>query len=201
MSPNPLVLAQGSVVVFEGLDKAGKSTQLSRMRQVVDPASTTFVHMPSGFSGFTGGVYALLEAQDTRPTDPLARQLAHLACHSESVPTLVRKAKSGALVLDRWWWSTLAYGWYGRGEVGLGIDERTFRTLTEAIWAPLSADLVFLFRHTYEADSNNVDGVSTGYQTIADQGPTAVIHVPALGEEETHELLVGELRRLGLIVE
>lgn len=164
--------------------------------------------MPSGFTGFTGGVYALLEDQDTQPTDLLARQLAHLACHSESMPTLATKAKSGALVLDRWWWSTLAYGWYGRGKVDLGIDERTFRTLTEAIWAPLfteaiwaplSADVVFLFRHAYEADSNNVDGVSKGYQTIADQSPTTVIHVPALGEEETHELLVGELRRLGLI--
>lgn len=155
--------------------------------------------MPSGFSDFTGGVYALLEDQDTRPTDPLARQLAHLACHSESMPTLATKAKSGALVLDRWWWSTLAYGWYGRGKVDLGIDERTFRTLTESIWAPLSADVVFLFLHTYEADSNNVDGVSMGYQALADQSPTTVIHVPALGEEETHELLVGELRRLGLI--
>lgn len=199
LSPSPLSLTAGSVVVFEGLDNAGKSTQLNRMKQAIDPASTTFAHMPSGFSGFTTGVYGVLEDAHKAPTDPLARQLAHLSCHSESMPTLVEKSSSGALMLDRWWWSTLAYGWYGRGETDLGIDEHTFRTLIEAIWAPISADVVFLFTHDHEADSNNVDGVSDGYQTIADQSPLIVVRVPLLTEDETHEFISAELERLGLI--
>jgi hypothetical protein len=198
-SPSPLTLTAGSVVVFEGLDKAGKSTQLDRMKQAIDLAGTTFAHMPSGFGSFTTGVYAVLEDKDTAPTDPVARQLAHLACHSESMPTLVEKASSGALVLDRWWWSTLAYGWYGRGETDFGIDEHTFRTLIDAIWAPIRADVVFLFLHAHEADSNNVDGVSEGYQTIADQSPVPVVRVPVMAEDETHQFLAAELKRLGLV--
>lgn len=198
-SSSPLTLTAGSVVVFEGLDKAGKSTQLDRMKQAIDPVGTTFAHMPSGFSGFTAGVYAVLEDKDTAPTDPLARQLAHLSCHSESMPTLVEKASSGALVLDRWWWSTLAYGWYGGGETGLGMDEHTFRTVIEAIWAPIRADIVFLFLHAHEADRNNVDGVSEGYQTIADQSLVTVVRVPAMAEDETHGFLAAELKRLGLV--
>lgn len=199
LSPSHLTLTAGSVVVFEGLDKAGKSTQLDRMKQAIDPAGTTFAHMPSGFSGFTTGVYGVLEDTHTAPIDPLARQLAHLSCHRESMPTLVEKTSSGALVLDRWWWSTLAYGWYGRGETDLGIDEHTFRTLIEATWAPIRADVVFLFSHAHEADSNNVDGVSDGYQTIADASPLAVVRVPVMAEGETHEFLVAELKRLGLV--
>lgn len=166
-SSSPLTLSAGSVVVFEGLDRAGKSTQLDRMKQAIDPAGTTFVHMPSGFSGFTIGVYGLLEDTHKAPTDPLARQLAHLSCHSESMPMLVEKASTGALVLDRWWWSTLAYGWHSRGGTDLSIDEHTFRTLIEAIWAPICADVVFLFTHAYEADNNNVDGVSNGLLVLA----------------------------------
>lgn len=193
-----LTLTPGSVIVFEGLDKAGKSTQLGRMKQSTDPSGTTFAHMPSGISGFTAGVYALLENKDTTPSHPLARQLAHLACHSEVMPTLVDKAERGALVLDRWWWSTLAYGWYGRGEGAFGIEEPTFRALVEEIWAPIRAHVVFLFLHAYESDRNNVDGVAEGYRTLADQSSATVVRIPAGPEDDTHEFLIAELKRLGL---
>ncbi|MFL6108095.1 MAG: dTMP kinase [Marmoricola sp.] len=188
------------MIVFEGLDKAGKSTQLERMKQVISPSGTTFAHMPSGFGGFSAGVYNLLENNETAPVNPLARQLAHLACHSESMVTLAHQATSGALVLDRWWWSTLAYGWYGRGDSELAIGESTFRRLIEGIWAPIRADVVFLFLHAYAPDSNNSDGVLDGYRKVADQSPFNVVRVPALGERETHDLLVAELKRLGLVV-
>lgn len=70
LSPSHLTLTAGSVVVFEGLDKAGKSTQLDRMKQAIDPASTTFVHMPSGFSGFTTGVYGCWRTRTRRRSIP-----------------------------------------------------------------------------------------------------------------------------------
>lgn len=120
----------------------------------------------------------MLEDKDTAPTAPLARQLAHLACHSESMPVLVERSHGGALVLDRWWWSTLAYGWYGGGATSIGVDESTFRTLISAIWAPIHADVVFLFLQSHEADNNNLDGVAAGYQAIANQSPIPVVYVP-----------------------
>lgn len=197
-SPGALRLRAGSVIVFEGIDKAGKSTQLERMKRAIDPVSTTFAHMPSGFSDFTAGVYALLEDKRTAPTAPLAQQLTHLACHSESMTTLVDKATHGALVLDRWWWSTLAYGWYFKGEDTLGIDERTFRALIETVWAPIHADVVFLFLHAYAADSNNADAITRGYLTIAEHSPVAVVVVPPMTEDETHTFVMAKLQRYGL---
>ena len=196
MAPSMLTLKAGSVVVFEGLDRPGKSTQLARMREVIDTAGATFARMPSAFSDFTARLYRVLE--DAPPTSPLARQLSHLACHSEAMPSLVETTSGGALVLDRWWWSTLAYGWYGRGETDLGIDERTFRTVIDSIWAPIRADAVFLFLNAYATDSNNVDGVAEGYHKIADQSRMPVVRVPVMPEDETHEFLVAELERLGI---
>lgn len=166
------------------------------MKKVINAGDATFVHMPSAFSDFTARLYRVLE--DAPPTSPLARQLSHLACHSEAMPSLVETTSGGALVLDRWWWSTLAYGWYGRGETDLGIDEHTFRSLIDSIWTPILADVVFLFLHAYAADSNNVDGVAEGYDKIADQSAMTVVRVPVMAEDETHEFLVAELKRLGI---
>ncbi|GGN37610.1 hypothetical protein GCM10010109_63720 [Actinoplanes campanulatus] len=117
-------MVPGSVIVFEGLDRAGKSTQLDMLTQVVEPASADLVHMPSGSTPFTRGVYSLLEHEG--PVSGLARQLAHLACHAETHDTLVAAAEVKALVLDRWWWSTVAYGWYGGAVQRAGLSEADF---------------------------------------------------------------------------
>lgn len=74
----------------------------------------------------------------------------------------------------------------------------TFRTLIDSIWAPIRADVVFLFLHAYAADSNNVDGVAEGYNKTADQSPMTVVRVPIMAEDETHEFLVAKLTRLGI---
>src|SRR5205814_6354238 len=119
-----LRLTPGSVIVFEGLDRAGKSTQLSMLARVVEPSSAELVHMPSGTTPFTQGVYSLLERGEL--VSGLARQLAHLACHAENHQALVAATEVKALVLDRWWWSTVAYGWYGGPVRQSGLPEADF---------------------------------------------------------------------------
>lgn len=154
-----LVLQPGAVVVFEGLDKAGKSTQLDRLRAQTDPATTLFAHMPSGHglptvNRFTDGVYDLLENRG--PASGLGRQLTHLACHCEHVPALVDTAQSKAVVLDRWWWSTMAYGWYGHAVQDSRVTEATFKDLIGTVWALIRASIVFLFLTPREVDEQRV---------------------------------------------
>jgi dTMP kinase len=72
------------------------------------PGTAAFAHMPSGTTAFTKGVYALLEHHP--PESGLGKQLAHLACHCENMPVLLENSRPKALALDRWWWSTIAYG-------------------------------------------------------------------------------------------
>ena len=191
-----LVLKPGTVVVFEGLDKAGKSTQRDLLESVLDDTSTTFAHMPSGFTDFTRRLYRLLEARP--PMRSLGRQLAHLSCHSDSIDELLNATKHGALVLDRWWWSTLAYGWYANPAT-LGISEATFRSLIDQIWAPVQADIVFLFLHPHLPDDNNVEGVQAGYEALAAADPDHVVVVDPMSESDTHDFIVAELRRRDLV--
>jgi dTMP kinase len=196
MSPSQINLTRGSVIVFEGLDKAGKSTQLERLRSRVSAETTLFTHMPSGLTAFSRQLYSLLEEKP--PGSGLARQLTHLASHSENISKIIGAAAAGSLVLDRWWWSTMAYGWYGGDVPSTGLSEPAFRELIDCIWAPVTASIVFLFLTPREEDPNNADGVAEGYHTLAASHPGNVAYVPALNPNDTHEFIIEALSEANL---
>lgn len=198
MMTTPNRLSPGSVVVFEGLDRAGKSTQLDLLRANTSVEGTLFTHMPSGLSPFTNKLYAILESEP--PASGLSRQLAHLASHSENIAALRAAARSGAVVLDRWWWSTMAYGWYGGDVADTGLSEAAFRELIDCIWAPVTASIVFLFLTPREDDPNNVDGVADGYRQLADRHGHGVVLVPDMTTADTHRFIVSALQDAGLIL-
>src|SRR4051794_7388128 len=121
-------LRPGALVVLEGLDRTGKSTQMSALRELRwDYPVPIFTHMPSGLTDLTQAIYRLTEAK--RIASPLARQLLHLACHAENLGPLDLERREHAVVLDRWWWSTMAYGWYAGQLDRLGVDEVFFKEL------------------------------------------------------------------------
>jgi dTMP kinase len=186
-----LRLRRGSVVVFEGLDRAGKSTQLARLSLILEPDSAALVHMPSSLTSFSSGVYSLLD--NGRPGSGLAQQLAHLACHAENHDALVKAVGAGALVLDRWWWSTVAYGWYGGALAQTGLSEATFFNLIATVWRQISASVVFVFLDPHEADDHNSGAVESGYQELIGQHPDVAVAVPALGVDEVQDFIVSEL--------
>jgi len=196
MGQSQIKLARGSVIVFEGLDKAGKSTQLELLRARVSPDTTLFAHMPSGLTDFSRQLYSLLE--EDPPESGLARQLTHLASHSENISKIIEATRAGSLVLDRWWWSTMAYGWYGGEVPATGLSESAFRNLIDCIWGPVTASIVFLFLTPREYDPNNVDGVADGYRTLAARHAGNVANVPAHSPEETHKFIVDALEEADL---
>lgn len=200
MAKTDLTIRRGAVIVFEGLDQTGKSTQLSRLRSSVDAGSTVFAHMPSGFTTFTQRVYRALEGEtpDEKPTSGLAQQLAHLACHAESVPDLKRAAEERSLILDRWWWSTLAYGWYGGSAKQSGLPESSFKELIDTIWSPIKPSIVFVFLEPHHLDLNNAPGVQGGYQALLNEYSESAVVAPIANEEETHSFVTETLLNRGL---
>lgn len=195
-----LRIQPGAVIVFEGLDQTGKSTQLDRLRASISGGSTTFAHMPSGFTSFTRRVYAALEGEsaDDKPKSGLAQQLAHLACHAESIRDLKSASETGSLILDRWWWSTLAYGWYGGSVMQSGLSESSFRQLIDTIWSAIAPSLVFVFLQPHHLDANNRQGVESGYRRLVEDHANIAIVVPTTGEEETFRFIRQELLTRGL---
>lgn len=193
-----IFLRQGKVVVLEGLDRTGKSTQLDALDEVLDAASVLFAHMPSGFTEFTQRVYEALESKTGKPASGLAQQLAHLACHAESIPALITALGSRAVVLDRWWWSTLAYGWYGGSVRDSGLSEAAFNELVQSIWAPIVPSVIFVFLTPLQMDENNANGVKAGYRALMNQHADRAVLIPVLSPEDTRRFIIDELLRRGI---
>ncbi len=196
----PSTLGSGVVVVFEGLDATGKSTQLALLEErLTKEPRPAFVHMPSGRRALSQRIYNLTEQEI--PRSGLARQLLHLAAHAENVPELAGITAHSGLVLDRWWWSTVAYGWYGGGVQAAGLDEVSFRRLIAAIWSPIRADLVFLFDQPHKFDANNSPAVREGYRALAADSSATTVAIPAgLSVDEVHVGIWLELQKRALLV-
>jgi dTMP kinase len=194
----PLQFRPGSVLVLEGLDGTGKSTQLDRMKQWewTEPAPT-FAHMPSGLVSLTTAIYELTEHEVI--SSPLARQLLHMACHAENMESLVAGRDGGGLVLDRWWWSTMAYGWFGADLASRNVPEAVFREMIQTVWNPIDADLVLVFMTPHTSDPLNLAPVRYGYnQLIDDAGPKAV-EVPRADPDVTMSFIQQVLDERGLL--
>ncbi|WNV82883.1 hypothetical protein [Umezawaea sp. Da 62-37] len=199
MSAGRVHLAQGSLVVLEGLDRSGKTTQRDRLKRLdwITPAPV-FTHMPSGLKQLTEGIYRLTE--DATISSPLARQLLHLACHAENVSALACARAEGGVVLDRWWWSTVAYGWFAGRLADAGLAESVFFGLIDAVWSQHPANLVFLFTNPYVHDTLNRDEVRDGYSRLAAQYPDVTVQVPVAEPDEVTNFLVTHLRDAGLLL-
>lgn len=191
-------LRPGTLVVLEGLDRTGKSTQVTRLQGLrwADPAPE-FTHMPSGLTELTRAVYALTEGMTI--ASPLARQLLHLACHAENLGPLQQIRRERAVVLDRWWWSTVAYGWHAGHLAEHGVDHALFHGLIDTVWAGHDADAVFLFTTPHEHDDHNRRDVREAYDLLAAEHPAQTIRVPAADPGSTTEFILAALRQRSLL--
>lgn len=190
-------LRDGALVVLEGLDSAGKSTQVEALVGKLGRlgSAPNRLHMPSGVSDVTRAVYEAME--DGRLVSPFARQLLHLACHAENASKVAELRDDGGLLLDRWWWSTWAYG---VRSADLSDDERrTLEDVIEVVWGKVVADVVFLFLHPFSADRHNVAGLEGSYRELADRHPVVAVVVPEGNVESRTEFMFDELEGRGLL--
>jgi thymidylate kinase len=188
-----LHLRPGSLIVFEGLDRSGKSTQIRRLSGLDWAApGPWFTHMPSGMTDLTKDIYSLIEHNQI--SSPLARQLLHVACHAENIGPIAGARIRYGLFLDRWWWSTVAYGWYGAGLARSGLSKSVFFGLIESVWSAQQADMVFLFMTPHENDKLNRDEVRDGYAALAAENEAITTAVPSARPEETTDFILASLR-------
>lgn len=195
------VLNRGTLVVLEGLDKTGKTTQAKALKAALDPQTTAHVHMPRGFTHFTKKTYKLLESEDHRPESGVAKQLAHLACHAESMGRICDILTERAVLLDRWWWSAVAYGWCSGEVPAAGISRETYLGLVREVWAPLTASVIFLFDQPHKEDANNSDPIYEGYQELAREHGDVTVRIPAREAQSVTAFIVDELGRRGLLAD
>lgn len=189
-------LHPGTLVVLEGLDATGKTTQMEELNKLFPDG--VFTHQPSGTTVVGSVVYQLTE--QVKDIEPLARQLLHLASHCEHyqqfiVPTLSDRG----IFMDRCWWSTVAYGWFGSRLQYRGIDISQFMEIAQWPTQGVEPTVIFLFLEPFKADPHNTPEVRQGFEHLHLAYKSKVVLVPQLSLKATTTFIIKELRARGLV--
>jgi dTMP kinase len=110
--------SSGRLIIFEGMDGCGKSALSKALTRVLAKQGSTarLVTFPGRIPGTLGQlVYTIHHDANSKGIDrlsPSSLQALHIAAHLDAIDTVILPtlARGEDVVLDRYWWSTLAYG-------------------------------------------------------------------------------------------
>jgi dTMP kinase len=135
--------ASGTLIVFEGIEGAGKSTQLVRLGARLAAAGIAYETFREPGGTPLGDEIRRLLLDPATEVAPRAEALLFMASRAELVERRLKPAIAAGQVvlLDRFTLSTYAYQVYGRG-----LDEREVRAANVTATAGLVPDLTLLLR-------------------------------------------------------
>ena len=197
---------RGLVVVLEGPDKSGKSTQARLLAEALRARGRTVLHTrePGGTAVAEGVRAVLLNPQLS--IDPVAELFLYEASRAQHVAEKIRPAlaRGETVVCERFTMSTDAYQGVARG---LGI--KTTRALNAVATGGLKPDLtVVLDIPIGEFDSRDRSrtldrlerehvsfrvAVRKGYRKLAKSSPRTVLIDATKTQDDIHRLILGKL--------
>ena len=138
---------QGRLIVFEGPDESGKTTISKQVAATLNSRGQKCIwlafpgHEPHSLGA---EIYSLHHDPRFGDAPPLSLQLLHIAAHVESIQRRILPAlKAGTwVVLDRFWWSALAYGLAAKVEpkaLNLALQVEQLQ------WGRVRPSIAFLF--------------------------------------------------------
>ncbi len=134
-------MKQARFIVFEGIDRSGKSTQADMLhrRLLQEGVEAIITHEPGATD--IGREIRRILLQSTETIPPIAETLLFEADRNIHVETVIRPAlQSGKYVIcDRYIYSTVAYQSGGKG-----VDSNLINSLNEIATNGLQPDIVFL---------------------------------------------------------
>ncbi len=200
----------GKLIVFEGVEGCGKTTQLRRLEQWLVASGWRSLLQEKGYiqqllvtrepGGTELGVnirQLLLAQPTTEPMQSRAELLLYAADRAQHVDGYLRPhLQQGALILcDRYTDSTIAYQGYGRG-----LDLHLIDQLNHTATAGLESDLTLwldldvetglartrqrgMIDRMEQADLSFHQSVQQGFVTLAQRYPQRIVRIDAAGAE------------------
>jgi thymidylate kinase len=172
--------------VLEGPDGAGKTTLAGHIASALEGrgSEVTLLSFPGKEPGTVGElVYRLHHDSRSLGVDsvgPAAMQTLHIAAHLDAVQHRILPSLSRGMtvILDRFWWSTVAYG------RAAGVDAGLLARMVDlelAAWGPVRPAAAFLItRHAPLKAELNADGwarLAAIYERIAaEEGRSYPVH-------------------------
>ena len=183
-------------ITFEGMDGAGKTTQIRLLQERLEGERVAVTREPGG-NALAEKIRALLLDPESE-MDPLTEAYLYAAARAEHVRRVILPAlQRGETVLcDRYLDSSLAYQGYGRG-----LGEETVRRINAQAVAGCLPDRTYLLRVPEEAAARRVGArgqrdriesageaflrrVEAGFCRLAEREPARILAVDASGTAE-----------------
>jgi len=135
----------GKLIVFEGVEGCGKTTQMQRSRQWLQnfppscPLSKVVVTREPGGTELGLGLRQLLLQAGEKPIQDVAELLLYAADRAQHVEAVLKPhlADSALVLCDRYTDSTIAYQGYGRG-LSLGLIKQLNQIATSGLESDLT---------------------------------------------------------------
>ena len=178
---------KGKLIVFEGIDSSGKSTQMGLLADRLRNAGLQVVttREPGG-TPIAESVRAILLERQHSALQPLSELLLFMVSRAQNTEEVIRPAlRAGkTVVASRYRMSSLTYQGYGRG-----IDLALIRKLNDAVTSGQQPDVTFLVDLPAEvavarkAENDRIEQesidfhrrVRAGYLELAEKDPTVYI--------------------------
>ena len=179
----------GRLIVFEGIDGSGKSTQVRRLAQRHDFDAT----FQFGATGVGSSIRSILLDPDNGQLDDRTEALLIVADKAQHVSEIVRPALEAGrtVVSDRYCASTLAYQGHGRG-LDLELLDGIMRFATQGLEPELTVLLDIDVETALERLGDQKDRIERagtefyqrvrdGYLSLAKQSPDSWAVIDAVG--------------------
>jgi thymidylate kinase len=143
---------RAALVVFEGPDEMGKTTLAKTLVDDLRKEGNSVVYraLPGIQTGTLGQLVYQLHHDDrslglARPIHPAGQQMLHIAAHLDAIEQdiLPQLGRGASVVLDRFWWSTWAYG------AAAGLKQDLLDKMVDVevtLWGSVVPDALFLVR-------------------------------------------------------
>lgn len=203
----------GKLIVFEGVEGCGKTTQIQRTFQWLQtnyPHQSVVVTRQPGGTDLGNSIRRLLLDLQEKPISNLAELLLFAADRAQHVEQVLKTSlDNGSIVLcDRYTDSTIAYQGYGRG-LDLNLIDQLNAIATAGlksdltIWLDVDVD-VSLARTTHRQAVDRIETenfafhrrVQTGYTKLASLHPDRIVRIDAsLNETAVQDQIQAILRQ------
>ena len=136
-----LLIMKSFFITLEGVDGAGKTTQIELLRQIPLAQNWLFTRNPGGTS-FGQKLREILLNDRTCQLHEMAELFLYMADRAQHIHEIIQPAlRNGQIVIcDRFIDSTLAYQGYGRG-----LNTELIKQLNKIATSDLKPDLTILF--------------------------------------------------------
>jgi dTMP kinase len=192
---------QGKLIVFEGVEGCGKTTQIQRsrdwllasMNSEIQPDVSIVVTREPGGTELGLGLRHLLLEERGQPIFERAELLLYAADRAQHVEQVLKPtlAKGGIVLCDRYTYSTIAYQGYGRG-LSLTLIQELNQIATSGlesdltIWLDVDVE-IGLSRAKARGKADRMEQadlefhrrVSQGYRELATAHPDRIVRVDA----------------------